>query len=180
MNFDGMNYMNNNDYSFMPYQQIDYPSLRKEDNRNMNNNMNMNYNLNDPMQMIDMMNQNQNQNQLDLARPNEAFIQGNLFNNLYEGYKNYRPMRLVPNNKQAELLLNLDIFKFAAHELRLYLDIYPNDKTMIDLFNQYNSRANELLNEYEQSYGPIAWSALSNPNEFNWTSTRWPWEMEVM
>ena len=35
--------------------------------------------------------------------------------NLYEQYKNYRPAKLIPNNEQAELLLNVDQLTFAAY-----------------------------------------------------------------
>lgn len=173
MNFDGMNYMNNN-YNCSSYPQMNNHSLRNTDSRNMH----MDFNINDPMQLVNMM--NQNSSNLDLAKPNEAFIQGNLFNNLYDGYKNYRPMRLVPNSEKALLLLELDTYCFVTHELRLYLDVHPNDQTMIDLFNQYNARSNELLMEYEQKYGPITWNVLSNSNDFSWVTGGWPWNMGVM
>lgn len=173
MNFDGMNYLNNS-YNCSNYGELNNNSIRCDNNRNMN----MNFDINDPMQLVNMM--NNNSSNLDLAKPNEAFIRGNLYNNLYQGYKNYRPMRLVPNNPQAALLLELDTYCFAAHELRLYLDVHPNDKSLIDLFNQYNARSNELLMEYEQKYGPITWNSLSNPNEFSWSTNKWPWDMEVI
>ena len=173
MNFDGVNYMANN------YNCSDYVNQNPYILGNNSRNMNIGFDINDPMQIPNMMNNN-NSSKLDLARPNEAFIQGNLFNNLYQGYKNYRPMKLVPNNPQAQLLLELSTYCFVVHELRLYLDVHPNDQTMIDLFNQYNTRANELMMEYERNYGPISWNSLSSPNEFNWALNKWPWNMEVI
>lgn len=133
----------------------------------------------DPLNMILPNDANMQNNQLDLATPQEGYIQGNLFNNLYKPYKNYRPMRLVPNNEQARLLLDINQNSFAAHELRLYLDNYPNNKSLIDLFNQYTTMANQGLKEYESRYGAITWDALSAPNSFSWQETPWPWEMEV-
>ena len=56
-----------------------------------------------------------------LKEPYEGFIRGNLFDHLYRQYQNYRPTKLVPNNEQAELLLNVDQLSFAAHEINLYL-----------------------------------------------------------
>ena len=49
-----------------------------------------------------------------------------------------------------ELLLNVNQLSFAAHELNLYLDIYPNDTQMIELFNHYRSMANEAIERYEK------------------------------
>lgn len=141
-------------------------------NMNFQANMNSN-NMNSNIMMPNANNQN-------LAQPYEGYIQGNLFNNLYVPYKNYRPMRLIPNNEQAELLLNANQFLFASHELRLYLDNYPNDTRMIALFNQYREQANRAVKEYEKKFGPLTWDALSTPNEFSWQQTAWPWEMGEM
>lgn len=156
MNFDGYGYpdMNLLNNLFM-----------KSNNTNQNNQNNMNNN----------MEQNQN-----LAQPYEGFIRGNLFNNLYDQYKNYRPARLAPNNEQAELLLNISQLSFAAHDIRLYLDVHPNDTVMINLFNQYQQQANEAIRAYEQKYGPILQSSLSEANAFSWEAYAWPWEMEEM
>lgn len=171
MNFDTFR----NDYN-TPFDNSNFPFTNVTQNNmtplNMNtNNMNQNF---DPMHMLLPT----NNNKLDLATPSEAYTQGNLFNNLYVPYKNYRPMRLIPNNEQAQLLLDANQYTFAAHELRLYLDVYPTDKSLIDLFNQYISRANQAVQEYETRYGAITWNALSQPNSFSWQETPWPWEME--
>ena len=116
----------------------------------------------------------------NLAEAYEGFLRGNLFNNLYEQYKNYRPAKLIPNNEQAELLLNVDQLTFAAHELNLYLDIYPNDTNMIKLFNKYQEMASEAIKRYENKYGPLTLSTPSNPDTFSWQAYSWPWEMEEM
>ena len=41
---------------------------------------------------------NSNQNN-DLADPNTAFLRGNLFNSLYDPYKNYKYRELKPKNQ---------------------------------------------------------------------------------
>lgn len=128
-------------------------------------------------QILPMQNDSTNQT-ANLAEPYQAFVQGNLFNNLYQGYKNYRPAQIVPNNEQAELLLNVDQLCFAAHELNLYLDNYPNDQRMIQLFNKYQSMANMATQEYEKKYGPLSVTFLSEPNQFSWEAYSWPWEVE--
>lgn len=113
-----------------------------------------------------------------LENPYEGYMRGNMFTNLYDPYKNYRPVRLIPNNEQAELLLNVNQLEFASHELRLLLDIYPDDANMIRKFNEYRRMANEAIENYESKYGPLLESDLSNPNLFSWEETAWPWEME--
>lgn len=140
-------------------------------NDNMNDDMNHNMNMNQDMNMT---------NNKDLASPYEGYIRGNLFNNLYKQYKNYRPKRLAPNNEQAELLLNANQMSFAAHELRLYLDVHPNDTRMINLFNQYQKQANDAIKAYEDKYGPILQNSVSGSNTFSWEAYAWPWEMEEM
>lgn len=128
-------------------------------------------------------NNNQNINMINkqsLASQYEGFIRGNLYNNLYQQYKNYSPQRLLPNNEQAELLLNVSQTTFTAHEIRLYLDIYPNDTNMINLFNQYQKQASDAIKTYEKKYGPILQDSPSQTNNFSWEAYAWPWEMEEM
>ena len=167
-----------NQYNFNPYP--NYTMDSKENTTCTDRNlmtMNFTTNMNQP-QMNPNINDNMENN--SLATPEEAYTRGNLFNNLYVPYKNYRPMRLIPNNQQAEMLLQVNQLLFASHELRLYLDNFPDDRAMISLFNQYRSRANQLTRAYEQQYGPMNWEALSTPNQFSWEKTPWPWEMEEM
>lgn len=149
-----------------------YPDMNLISNLFMNNNQNNNMN-ND-------LNQNMNINNKNLATPYEGYIRGNLFNNLYKQYKNYRPSKLMPNNEQAELLLNVNQMSFAAHEIRLYLDVNPNDTEMIKLFNQYQKQASDAIKAYEKKYGPILQDSPSQTNTFSWEAYAWPWEMEEM
>lgn len=123
-------------------------------------------------------NSNNNYQEINLAEAYDGFLKGNLFNDLYNQYKNYQPARLIPNNEQAELLLNVDQLTFAAHELNLYLDIYPNDTNIINLFNKYQSMANEAIEIYETKYGPLTTNFLSDNSIFSWEAYSWPWEME--
>lgn len=160
----------NNNMNFDGYGYQDMSLLNNIFMKSNNTNQNINQNN---------MNNNMGQNQ-NLAQPYEGFIRGNLFNNLYDQYKNYRPARLAPNNEQAELLLNVSQLSFAAHDIRLYLDVHPNDTGMINLFNQYQQQANEAIRIYEQKYGPILQSSLSEANAFSWEAYAWPWEMEEM
>lgn len=158
-----------------------YPDMNLLNNLFMQgNNQNNNMDPNNSMNQNNNSNMNQNMTNQNLATPYEGYIRGNLFNNLYQQYKNYRPKRLVPENEQAELLLNVNQMSFAAHEIRLYLDVHPNDTEMISLYNQYQQQANEAIKTYEQKYGPILQGSLSRENAFSWEAYAWPWEMEEM
>ena len=133
--------------------------------------------LNNIGQQTNINNTNKNNN---LAGSYEGYIRGNLFNNLYDQYKNYRPAKLIPTNEQAELLLNVNQTTFAAHDIKLYLDTNPNDREMINMFNKYQQQAQDAIKEYERRFGPILADSLSDGNMFSWETYSWPWEMEEM
>ena len=62
-------------------------------------------------------------------------------------------------------------------DLNLYLDIYPDNKNAINLFNQYRMQKENLTNEYESTYGPITLSRNSlNTYPWAWDNMPWPWD----
>ena len=112
-----------------------------------------------------------------LFNPTDAYNYGNLYSNLYSQYKNYKPEILDANNEREQLLLDLSRVAFAAHELNLYLDLYPNDESMLALFNDYRREANALTKQYEEKYGPLNISSDSlDKSPFLWEKDSWPWE----
>lgn len=124
------------------------------------------------------MNMNNNMsNSMTLFNVTDAYNNGNLYSNLYSQYKNYKPTILKANNEKEQLLLELSRVAFAAHELNLYLDLYPNDESMLALFNDYRQEANSLLEQYESKYGPLNVSSDNmEKSPFAWEKTSWPWE----
>ena len=121
--------------------------------------------------------QNNNYQNDNLFNPYEGLIRGNLFKNIYDPYKNQKPYTIKPMNDQAKMLIDIDSLEFALIDLNLYLDIYPDDKNTIALFNKYRNEQNELLNEYQNKYGPILLNsdALNNM-PWMWDNNPWPWE----
>ena len=114
---------------------------------------------------------------MQLFTPKEALDRGNLFANLYDPYKNYQPVALTGKNEKEKLYLDFIRMAFAAHELNLYLDNFPNDQSMIQLFNDYRQKSDTLKNQYEQKYGPIDISSNAlNTTPFAWVDQKWPWE----
>ena len=111
-----------------------------------------------------------------LATINLALDRGNLFNNLYEPYKTYKYNNLTATNKREELLLNVLRYDFVLTELKLYLDIYPKDRNMINLYNQYLEEKKRACFEYTKNFGPLTLDDQSNNNSWSWLQSPWPWE----
>ena len=116
-------------------------------------------------------------NSLDLFSPYEGYIKGNLFKNLYQEYKNYKPSRLNVNSEKMEMLVNIGQMGFASHELNLYLDNYPNNRKALELFNKYSNMTNKLIKEYENKYGPLTVGGTREDVPFKWENEKWPWEV---
>ena len=112
-----------------------------------------------------------------LYDPYQGFIRGNMFPNLYNGYKVNGPINLEPKNEREEMLMYLDELCFAAHDISLYLDIYPKDKDMIEAFANYNKEANKVMEQYQKMYGPLVVNSETNTvYPWAWDNQPWPWE----
>lgn len=109
--------------------------------------------------------------------PYVGFTRGNMFNGLYDSYMNYKPYEINPQNEKQYLLLIVQMYGFAAHDLGLYLDVYPNDSNAIKLRDKYVNLYKKSVNDYENKYGPLTLSSeLLNSSPWNWDSKKWPWE----
>lgn len=134
-----------------------------------------NYNYFDPFNYTFMNNDYSTSNNLYGAY--EGYLKGNMFKNLYEQYKNYKPDTIKPSNEQEQDLFNLNQVMFAMHDLNLYLDINPNDKEMLNLFTKYKDMYNDLSLSYERKYGPLNVNKTGNRIPFDWESQIFPWEV---
>lgn len=147
-----------------------------------------------PSNMQGMQNMNpqqgqQNQNTLEnilnlqgnqncgLFNDNEGFIRGNMFPNLYDPYKNERVTNVMPTNERDRQLLEIQKVAFAMKDINLYLDVHPEDRCMINLYNRYLNQKRELLQNFENRFGPITLDSKSlNSTPWAWNTTKWPWE----
>lgn len=129
----------------------------------------VNNNYNQPMYTEDV-------NSKKVYDPYQGFIRGNMFPTLYNGY-GIKNLDINPTNEQARMLTTLSALEFAAHDINLYLDLHPEDRDMVELYNQYRIESNELRDKYENAYGPIlASSNATNQIPWNWKNSPWPWE----
>ncbi len=109
--------------------------------------------------------------------PYSAFIKGNLFNNLYIPYKDYKVAQINPKNEEEYLMLMIQIYDFCAHELTLYLDVNPNDQEAIRLRTEYINLAKQALNEYESQYKALNLTSSNLATiPWAWDTKKWPWE----
>ena len=134
-----------------------------------------NYNYFDTFNYTFMNNDYDNMNNLYGAY--EGYLKGNMFKNLYEQYKNYKPATVKPNNEQEQELFNLNQIMFAMHDLNLYLDVFPDSQEMLNIFTKYKDMYNELCMNYEKKYGPINVNKTDNKIPFKWESMKFPWEV---
>ncbi len=107
----------------------------------------------------------------------EGYLKGNMFKNLYEQYKGYTPKTISPKSEKEQDLFNLNQIGFAMHDLNLYLDVFPNNQDILNLFTKYKELYNDLLKKYEEKYGPINVCGTKDVLPFEWEKTKFPWEV---
>ncbi len=136
------------------------------------------YNLNDAFKdmSFDITNININNYRSNntLYSPYEGLNKGNMFESLYKPYKNYE-FKIVVSGKREELLLKIQSLSFAIGDLKLYLDIYPNNTKTLELYKKYVSDYKVLKEQYESEYGLLCSKDVKSNTEFTWVNDPWPW-----
>ena len=112
----------------------------------------------------------------DILEPYEGFKRGNMFANLYDPYRNYKPMELSAGSEKEDMLMQIRELKFAMVDLDLYLDTHPNDTKALSLFNNYAKQEKELCKMYESKYGPLTIGGEGMNKGWTWVNGPWPWE----
>lgn len=113
--------------------------------------------------------------QNNITNPTVGFNRGNMFNDIYDGYKNYN-YKIMVKGERDSLLLNIQMLAFALNDLQLYLDLNPNDKQTLELFNKYNQELQKYTDAFEKKYGPLTSCGVKYQNEFTWIKNPWPWD----
>ena len=153
----------------------------------LNNYNDMNFMTNPNTMMNDMNYQNMFPNNYimsntgtssNIADSQTGFKKGNLFNSLYDEYKNYKPQELKASSEREDLILQIDENRFAIIELGLYLDLYPNDTNALNKYNSYLKKEKELITIYESKYGPMTLNSQVQTNTWLWNNSPWPWEVQ--
>lgn len=113
-----------------------------------------------------------------LFDPQEAFMLGNLFKDLYMTYRGFSNYCLQPISQREKALLEVQMYGFVAHEINLYLDIYPNNQRMLEIYHHYSKKAKEATEHFEKEYGPLTVQESSTKTPFEWVQGPWPWEYQ--
>lgn len=111
----------------------------------------------------------------ELFNIKEGFMLGNMFRNEYDAYKSYVPSSLHANGEKEKLLLSIYEYDFALNDLNLYLDLYPNDKKMYELFKKLNDERKYYVDLYESKCGPLELDN-SDYSSYEWVKGPWPFE----
>lgn len=90
----------------------------------------------------------------NLFTPNQTLEYGNIFKKEYKGYKGYQPYKI--NIKSENSILNLIAMQDYLHDLKLHLDVYPNDNAIL---NEYNN----ALKKYQKIKENVDLSSLKCP-----------------
>lgn len=77
------------------------------------------------------------------------------------------------------LLKKVQSYNFAAHDMLLYLDTHPDDKSAFSIFKDLVRNTKKAKEEYERKYGPLTAYSAANCDSFNWLDSPWPWEKEA-
>lgn len=153
----------------------------------LNNYNDMNFMTNPNTMITDMNYQNMFPNNYTIPNTNTnssitdsqiGFKRGNLFSNLYDEYKNYKPQELKATSEREDLLIQIDENRFATIDLELYLDMYPNDINALNKYNSYLKKEKELITIYESKYGPMTLNSPVQTNNWLWNNSPWSWEVQ--
>ena len=72
----------------------------------------------------------------------------------------------------GDALMALD---FAIDELGLYLVTHADDKEVLDLYWKYIALAKEGRARYQEQYGPLTQTAVTEGG-YKWLNDPWPWD----
>ena len=97
-----------------------------------------------------------------LAPIKEGFIRGNVFEELNQPYKHYMGVKPKINSEREADLVRLMATSLYAHDLHLYLDVYPQDQDAFGLFKEYQEATNRLSKEFVEKYGSLTVSNMGD------------------
>lgn len=108
---------------------------------------------------------------------NEKFYRGNMFDNEFVPYKNMTFIKPKLKTKREKVLEKLMEVTFAIIDYNLYLDVNPEDKDILDLYNSKCKELETLKEEYEKVYGPLC-MMKGGYDTYKWINSPWPWDKE--
>lgn len=111
----------------------------------------------------------------NILNAKEGFLRGNMFKNEYKPYKNLTYINIRPKNDREAKLFTVMEYSFAINDLNLYLDLHPEDRNALMLFEDLVKEEKEAKRNYESSYGPLTVTHVKG-DKFDWIDSPWSWE----
>ena len=123
---------------------------------------------------------NMSSKMFDKSNPNilpakEGFLRGNMFKKEYMPYKNLTYIDIKPRSDREAKLFNVMQYAFAINDMNLYLDLHPDDREAMALFEEFVREEKEAKKDYMESYGPLTVTKAKG-SKFTWIDNPWPWE----
>lgn len=139
---------------------------------NDNNYLNMLFNVNNNMNNYNGLNQVP-----EVESDSEGFLRGNMFTREYVPYKNMTYIKPKLKTERERDLFKVMEVAFAINDYNLYLDVHPEDTSILNKYKACTEKFRRLTKEYEEKYGPLSIDA-SNYSTFKWIESPWPWDKE--
>ncbi|MFW5788286.1 MAG: spore coat protein CotJB [Halanaerobiales bacterium] len=79
--------------------------------------------------------------------------------------------------KQKELLKEIMEYQFAVLETVLYLDTHPEDRTVLELHNEYSQCLHNLMHKYQENYTLLVNDYHDSDYPWEWIEEPWPWQI---
>lgn len=114
-------------------------------------------------------------NDTSFYNENEGFMKGNIQKNSYSPYKSYNPTMPSVSNDRERFLLEIQKYGFYLIDLGLYLDLHPNDKEALALFNENRAKYYRLVSEFNKNYYPLMLADSNGSEIYKWSEGNFPW-----
>lgn len=112
----------------------------------------------------------------NLFTPNEAFLKGTIFKNIYEPYKNYQSGVIEVKNEQEKLMTAVQMYDVALNDIDLYLVVYPNDLDALQIRREYYEKYSRAKDEYLSKYPSFTLDYnFSTIKPFSFSLDSFPW-----
>ena len=111
----------------------------------------------------------------ELYNTEETLQYGNHFKNLYKPYKNHHPKPVKAHSERERLLQKIQEVSLCVNDLGLYLNMYPQDEKMYEIYKRYSMELKQYKDVYSKQY-----QSLENDegleDKYTWYKGPWPWE----
>ena len=77
---------------------------------------------------------------------------------------------------QCALMTKISECQFVCVELNLYLDTHPDDENARADYYCYSQKLRQLIDMYEETYGPLMNFGHSPTMTGCYVCSKWPWE----